>query len=138
VARAAPSPDSFARAFANAVPRAESDRLLAEHGIPSPVKPLFQAGLANVVPHSEAAGDTKATRGPLLMIAGGLDRTVPESSVRAAFRIQSRNPGTTELLVLPDRGHSLGADRGWREVAESSLAFLARHGIGTSSGVATS
>jgi non-heme chloroperoxidase len=130
-------PESFSRAFANAVPREESDRLLAEHGIPSPARPLFQAGLANLTPHSEAAVDTKAARGPLLLIAGGRDRTVPESSVLAAYRIQSRNPGVTEFVVFPDRGHSLGADSGWRQVADTALDFLSRHGIGAPSGVAT-
>jgi non-heme chloroperoxidase len=126
------TPDSFARSFANAVPRAEADALLAGYGIPSPARPIFQAGLANFAPHSEASVDTKRERGPLLLIAGGKDRTVPEPTVKAAYKIQSRNPGITELTVFPDRGHSMGADSGWAEVAETALAFLARNGMGTS------
>jgi non-heme chloroperoxidase len=128
------SPDSFATAFANAVPRAESDQLLAAYGIPSPARPLFQAGLANLTPHSEASVDTERERGPLLLIAGGRDRTVPEATVRAAYEIQRRNPGVTELQTFPDRGHSMGADSGWAEIAGTALDFLSRNGVGTPSG----
>jgi len=68
-------------------------------------------------------------RGPLLLIAGGRDRTVPEATVRAAYRIQERNAGVTELATFPDRGHSMGADSGWAEVAGTALDFLSRHGV---------
>jgi non-heme chloroperoxidase len=124
------TPDTFARGFANAVSRPESDELYAAYAIPSPARPLFQAALAAFTPRSEAAVDTRRDRGPLLLVAAGLDRTVPAASVRAAYRIQRRNAGTTELVTFPDRGHSLGADAGWREVADSALDFLTRHGVG--------
>lgn len=124
------TPESFHRAFANAVPREESDRLFEQFVIPSPAKPLFQAGLANLVPRSEASVDTRAQRGPLLLVAGGEDRTVPESSVRAAYEIQKKhNTGVTELTTFPGRSHSYGADSGWRDVADAALEFLSRHGI---------
>jgi pimeloyl-ACP methyl ester carboxylesterase len=126
--------ESFHRGFANAVSREESDQLFERHGIPSPARPLFQAGLAAFTPHSEASVDTRRERGPLLLLAAGRDRTVPEVSVKAAYRIQKRNPGVTELHTFPDRGHSMGADSGWSEVAETALAFLARHGVGAPAG----
>ncbi|SFF71483.1 alpha/beta hydrolase [Blastococcus tunisiensis] len=129
------SADSFARTFANAVPRPESDALYAAYGIPSPARPLFQASVANVSLRSEASVDTRRERGPVLLIAAGKDRTVPEATVRAAYRIQSRNPGVTELRVFPDRGHSMGADAGWREIADTALEFLTRHDVATSTGV---
>ncbi len=123
------TPDSFARGFANAVPRAESDRLYDAFAIPSPARPLFQAGLAAVTPRSEAAVVTRRERGPVLLVAAGRDRTVPAASVRAAHRIQRRHgEGVTELVDFPDRGHSLGVDSGWEEVAGTVLDFLARHG----------
>jgi non-heme chloroperoxidase len=128
------TPDTFARDFANAVPRAESDQLLATHGIPSPGRPLFQAAAANVSPRSEASVDTERERGPLLLLAAGRDRTVPESSVKAAYRIQRRNPGVTEFRTFADRGHSMGADAGWADVAGAALEFLARHGVGPPAG----
>ena len=132
------SPDSFAKAFANAVPRAESDQLLATYGMPSPVRPLFQASAANFSLHSEASVDTKRERGPLLLIAGGQDRTVPEATTRAAYKIQARNPGVTELVSFPDRGHSMGADSGWAEIAGTALDFLSRHGVGAGTPAAQS
>lgn len=127
------SPDSFARAFANAVPRAESDQLLATYGIPSPARPLFQASAANFALRSEASVDTRRERGPLLLIAGGRDHTVPEATVKAAYRIQKHNPGVTELVTFPDRGHSMGADSGWAELAGTALDFLSRNAVGTPS-----
>lgn len=123
------SPGSFAKAFANAVPREESDTLYERYAIASPARPLFQAGMANLLPRSPAAVDTRAERGPLLIIAGGLDRTVPEATARAAYKKQRRGPGVTEFETFPDRGHSLGVDSGWREVAETALDFLDRHGL---------
>ncbi|MGK8552952.1 alpha/beta hydrolase [Nocardia gipuzkoensis] len=119
--------ESYHRAFANGVSRAESDQLYADYAIPAPARPLFQAGTANLAPRSEAAVDTRSERGPLLMIAGGLDRTVPEATVRSAYRIQRRNPAVTELVVFADRGHSMPADHGWRAVADTTVEFLAEH-----------
>lgn len=125
------TPDSFARGFASAVPREESDRLYEAFAIPSPARPLFQAGLATFSARSEAAVDTRRERGPVLLVAGGRDRTVPAATVRAAARIQRRHgTGVTELVTLPDRGHSLGADPGWADVAGTVLDFLTRHGVG--------
>ncbi|MGY1832924.1 alpha/beta hydrolase [Geodermatophilus sp. SYSU D01180] len=126
--------DSFARGFANGVSRAESDRLYEAFAIPSPARPLFQAALAAFSPRSEAAVVTRRERGPVLLVAAGLDRTVPAASTRAAYRIQRRHgTGVTELVTFPDRGHSLGADPGWAEVAGVALDFLARQGAGAPS-----
>jgi pimeloyl-ACP methyl ester carboxylesterase len=125
--------DSFAAGFANGVSRQESDELFAAHTIPSPALPLFQAGLANLTARSQARVDTKHERGPLLLIGGGKDRTVPEATVRAAYKIQRRNAGVTELKVFPDRAHSMPADHGWREVAGTALEFLTRNGLSPSS-----
>lgn len=48
---------------------------------------------------------------------------------RSAFGIQRRNPGVTELVVLEDRGHSMPADHGWGELADTALDFLAKNGL---------
>lgn len=121
--------DSYAKNFANAVSREESDRLYAQYAIPAPGRPLFEAGLANLVRRSPATVDTTAQRGPLLLIGGGKDRTVPAAAVKAAYAKQRKNSGVTELLLLPDRGHSFPVDSGWREVADLALAFLARQSL---------
>lgn len=121
--------ETFHRGFANGVSRAESDQILRTYGIPGPARPLFQAGLANVTPRGEASVDTRRERGPLLLIAGSIDRTVPESAVRAAYKIQRRNRGVTEFRLFEGRGHSLVADHGWRDVADAVLKFLSRNGL---------
>jgi hypothetical protein len=35
----------------------------------------------------------------------------------------------TDLREFPDRGHSLTVDHGWREIAESVLAWLKERGL---------
>ena len=121
--------DSYAKNFANGVSRAESDEIYDRFAIPAPCRPLFQAGLANVTPKSEAAVDTKADRGPLLFIAGSVDRTVPASTVQAEYGIQhAHNKGVTEIEVLDKRGHSFPADSSWRAAADAALGFLGRNG----------
>jgi non-heme chloroperoxidase len=121
--------DSFHAGFANGVSRAESDEIFERHVIPAPARPLFQAAVANLVPRSPTRVDLKAQRGPLLLIAGEADRTVPASAVRAAYAKQRRNPAVTELVTVPQASHSYVLDAEWRTVAELALSFLARHDL---------
>jgi esterase/lipase len=65
-------------------------------------------------------------RGPLLVIAGDSDNTVPVAITNATYKIQSKNPGVTEIEYLKGRGHSLVIDHGWQEVAEAALGFIRR------------
>jgi non-heme chloroperoxidase len=122
--------DQFARGFANAVSREESDALHAQYAIPAPALPLFEAGAANLSARTDATVDTARERGPLLIIAGGADRTVPEATVRAAFKRYRRNPSVTEYRVFGGRSHSQPVDSGWRDVADYALDFLARNHLG--------
>ena len=121
---------SVARGCCRPEGRAESDEIFEAYTIPGPGRPLFQAGLANFTPKSVASVDTKRQRGPLLLIGGALDRTVPAATVRAAYKIQAKGPGVTELKVFPDRAHSMASDHGWTEIAETALTFLAAKGLG--------
>jgi pimeloyl-ACP methyl ester carboxylesterase len=122
--------EQFRYAFGNAVSEEESNSLYERWAIPSPAKPLFQAALANVTPHSEAAVDTKNShRGPLLITAGGRDHTVPAGVSRATHKRYKHSTATTELLEFPDRGHSLTIDSGWQEVADGCLAWLKANGM---------
>ena len=69
---------------------------------------------------------TNPGRGPLLIIDGEKDHTVPWAIAHAAYQRQKRNPGITEIVKIPNRGHSLTIDHGWREVAQTSLDFVKR------------
>jgi pimeloyl-ACP methyl ester carboxylesterase len=117
----------FRYAFANAVPQDEARQLFQAHAVPAPGKPIFQAAVANLNPWTEDRVDTKnPERGPLLILDGELDNTVPWAIANASFKRQRRNAGATEIAKVAGRGHSLTIDSGWREVAETSLAFVNR------------
>jgi non-heme chloroperoxidase len=120
--------DQFRFSFANAVSEDEAKQLHERFAVPAPGAPLFQAAVANLNPWTEVKVDTRnPDRGPLLIISGERDHTVPPVVSKAQYRKQRRNEGVTELVEIPGRGHSLTIDSGWREVADTALAFLSRY-----------
>jgi pimeloyl-ACP methyl ester carboxylesterase len=119
--------EQFRFAFANAVSEDEAKQLYETYAVPASGAPLFQAATANVNPWTEAKVDTKnPDRGPLLIISGEKDHTVPWAIANASYKRQQHNPGVTEIVEIPDRGHALTIDSGWREVADTALAFVKR------------
>jgi non-heme chloroperoxidase len=119
--------EQFRYAFANAVSEEEAHELYETYAVPAPGAPLFQAATANLNPWTEVKVDIENPyRGPLLIVSGEKDHTVPRSISDAAYKQQSKNPGTTEFVDMPGRGHSLTIDNGWLEVAQTSLAFVER------------
>jgi non-heme chloroperoxidase len=119
--------DQFRYAFANAVREYEANELYDLYAVPASGAPLFQAATANINPWTEAKVDTEnPKRGPLLIISGEKDHTVPWAIANASYERQSRNGGVTEIIEIPNRGHALTIDHGWREVADKALAFIKR------------
>ncbi len=119
--------EQFRFAFANAVSEDEAKELYETFAVPASGAPLFQAATANLNPWTEAKVKTKnPDRGPLLIISGEKDHTVPWSIANASFKRQQRNKGVTEIVEMPNRGHALTIDSGWREVADTALAFVKR------------
>jgi pimeloyl-ACP methyl ester carboxylesterase len=119
--------EQFRFAFANAVSEDEARRLYDTFAVPAPGAPLFEAAAANLNPWTDVKVDTKsADRGPLLIVSGEKDHTVPRALCDAAFKKQRRNDGITEFVEIPGRGHALTIDDGWREVAETALRFVQR------------
>ena len=119
--------EQFRFAFANAVGEQEARELFETYAVPAPGEPLFQAAAANLNPWTEVKVDTtNPERGPLLILDGEKDNTVPWAIANASYRRQKRNPGVTEIKKIPGRGHSLTIDSGWKEVAEISLEFVRR------------
>ena len=122
--------EQFRYAFANAVSDDEAQALYLQYAVPAPGAPLFQAATANLNPWTEAQVDTgNHERGPLLIISGEKDNTVAWSIANASFRQQQVNSGLTEIVEIPNRGHSLTIDHGWREVADTALAFVRRFAV---------
>jgi pimeloyl-ACP methyl ester carboxylesterase len=119
--------DQFRFAFANAVDEDEARQLYETFAVPASGAPLFQAATANLNPWTEAKVDSdNPDRGPLLLISGEKDHTVPWAISNAAYKQQKDNAGVTEITEIKGRGHALTIDSGWREVADTALAFVTR------------
>jgi len=120
----------FRYGFGNAVSEEESDALFDAWTIPSPARPLFQAAAANFVMHSQAKVNTgNETRGPLLLISGLEDHTVPDVVTRSTLKQYRDSAAVTELKQFEGRGHSLTVDAGWADVAGAVLDWLAAKGL---------
>jgi non-heme chloroperoxidase len=119
--------DQFRYGFANAVSEDEAKQLYETFAVPASGAPLFQAATANLNPRTEAKVDSKnPDRGPLLIISGEKDNTAPWAIANASYKKQKRNQAVTEIIEMPNRGHGLVIDSGWREVADTALAFVQR------------
>ncbi len=119
--------EQFRFAFANAVSEDEAKQLYQTFAVPAPGEPLFQAAIANLNPWTEVKVDTtNPDRGPLLILDGEKDNTVPWAIANASYKRQKRNPGVTEIKKIAGRGHALTIDSGWKEVAETALTFVQR------------
>jgi pimeloyl-ACP methyl ester carboxylesterase len=121
--------EQFQFGFANAVDESEAHSLYEQFAVPAPGKPVFQAAAANINPWTEDKVDTKnPERGPMLIIGGEKDHTVPWAVADASYKREQRNAAAvTEIKQIPNRGHSLTIDNGWKEVAETALAFVKQH-----------
>jgi non-heme chloroperoxidase len=119
--------EQFRFGFANAVSEEEAKELYTTFAVPAAGLPLFQAATANLNPWTEAKVNSKnPDRGPLLIVDGEKDNTVPWAIANASFKKQKRNKGVTEIVQIPNRGHALTIDSGWREVADTALDFVKR------------
>jgi pimeloyl-ACP methyl ester carboxylesterase len=119
--------DQFKYSWANALDEQEAKELYATYHVAAPGIALAQMANANLNPWTESKVDTKnPDRGPLLIIDGEQDHTVPWAIANAAYKRQRRNPGVTEIVKIPNRGHALTIDHGWREVAQTALDFVKR------------
>jgi non-heme chloroperoxidase len=119
--------EQFRYGFANAVTEDEAKELYDSFSVPGSGAPLFQAAAANLNPWTEAKVDSEnPDRGPLLIISGEKDHAAPWAVANASYKRQQCNRGVTEIVKVPNRGHALVIDSGWREVAETALAFVRR------------
>jgi non-heme chloroperoxidase len=120
--------EQFRYAFGNAVSEDEARELYDTFSVAAPGEPVFQAAAENLNPWTEAKVDTtNPDRGPLLIISGEEDHTVPPAIANASYSEQQVNPGVTEIVQVSGRGHSLTIDSGWREVADTALAFIQKY-----------
>jgi non-heme chloroperoxidase len=119
--------EQFKYGFANMVDDDEAQKLYEEYSVAGSGKVLFQAASANLNPWTEDKVDTEnPERGPMLILAGEKDHTVPHAIANASFKRERRNDGVTEIVEIEGRGHSLTIDNGWREVCDKALEFVKR------------
>jgi len=119
--------EQFRYSFANLLDEDEAKELYLGYSVAGPGEVLFQAATANLNPWTEDKADTKnPERGPMLIISADSDQTVPWAIANASYKRERRNPSVTEIVKMEHRGHSLTIDKGWREVAETALAFAKR------------
>lgn len=124
------SKEQFRYGFGNAITEQESDALYEQWTIPSPGRPLFEAAVENFSFHSpgKVATDNEG-RGPLLLVSGGKDHTVPPSLTHSTIKQYRHSSAVTDLEEFPDRGHSLTIDAGWPEIAGTALNWLQKHAL---------
>jgi pimeloyl-ACP methyl ester carboxylesterase len=119
--------DQFKYGWTNALSDEEAKQLYETYHVAAPGVALMQMANANINPFTEAKADTRnPDRGPLLILDGEKDHTVPWAIANAAYKRQKRNPSVTEIKKMPNRGHSLTIDHGWQEVAQTALDFVKR------------
>jgi pimeloyl-ACP methyl ester carboxylesterase len=122
----------FRFGFTNAVSDEEAKQLYEKFAIPAPARPIFQAATAALNPGAATKVDVaNGARGPLLLIAGEKDNTVPPVMVRSTLKRYQKAQSTavTELREFAGRGHSLTIDSGWRELADHCLGWLKDKGF---------
>ncbi len=119
--------DQFKFGWANALSDEEAKELYESYHVAAPGVALMQMANANINPRTEAKLDpANPNRGPLLILDGEKDHTVPWAIANAAYKRQKRNTSVTEIEKMPNRGHSLTIDHGWQEVAQTALDFVKR------------
>ena len=120
--------EQFRFGFANAVNEDEARELYEQFHVAGSGIPLVQAAFANLNPATEVKADKKnPDRGPMLVLVGEQDHQAPPAIAAATYDKQRKNTAAiTEYVALPDRGHSLTIDAGWRNVAQTCLDFVSR------------
>jgi pimeloyl-ACP methyl ester carboxylesterase len=120
----------FRYGFGNTLSETESNELFERWAIPSPGKPLFEDASANFSSHSPARVNTgNTTRGPLLLVAGGKDHTVPAAITRSTLKQYRHSGAVTDFKEFSDRGHTLALDSRWSEIADYVLSWLKKHSL---------
>jgi pimeloyl-ACP methyl ester carboxylesterase len=96
----------FRRAFTNSLTESESLDAFNRYTVPAPNRVLLQTAFANFSPHSATTVNFRNdTRAPLLLVAGGKDRIVPSSIVKANFDLYRESKAETDYKEFSDQAH---------------------------------
>jgi pimeloyl-ACP methyl ester carboxylesterase len=98
--------DQFHRAFANSLTETESLDAFTRYVVPAPNRVLLQTAFANFISQTPATVNFRnETRAPLLLVAGGNDRVVPSSLVKANFDLYRKSKAETDYKEYPEQTH---------------------------------
>ena len=98
--------EQFHRAFTNSLTETESLDAFKRYVAPAPYRVLLQTAFANFISDSAATVNFRNdTRAPLLLLAGGKDRIVPRSIVKANFELYRESKADTDYKEFPDQTH---------------------------------
>jgi alpha-beta hydrolase superfamily lysophospholipase len=98
--------EQFHRALANSLTETESLEAFKRYSVPAPNRVLLQTAFANFSPHSATTVNFRNdTRAPLLLVAGGRDRVVPRSLVKANFELYRESKAETDYKEFPGQAH---------------------------------
>jgi alpha-beta hydrolase superfamily lysophospholipase len=118
------TPKQFHRAFTNSLTETESRDAFKRYVVPAPYRVLAQTAFANFTSHTAATVNVRNdTRAPLLLIAGGKDRVVPSSLVKANFELYRESKAETDYKEFRDRTHFIIGQDGWEKVADYVLGW---------------
>lgn len=115
----------FAHFFANGIPEAERSMAYDAYIVPTPGRLFFQAATA-VFHNHLAVNYHNHGRAPLLLTAGGQDKTVPAALNQATAKKYARSQAQTDFIEFPHRSHTLIMEPGWEEVAAYIATWLAQ------------
>jgi alpha-beta hydrolase superfamily lysophospholipase len=100
------TPEQFHRAFANSLTETESLNAFTRYVVPAPNRVLLQTAFANFISQTPATVNFRNdTRAPLLLVAGGKDRVVPNSLVKANFELHRESKAETDYKEYPEQTH---------------------------------
>ena len=98
--------EQFQHAFANSLTETESLDAFKRYIVPAPNRVLLQTALANFTPDSATTVNFRNdTRAALLLVAGGKDRIVPSSIVKANFDLYRESKAETDYKEYPEQTH---------------------------------
>ena len=118
------TPKQFRRAFTNSRIETESLDAFKRYTVPAPYRVLVQTALANFISHNATTVNFRNdTRAPLLLVAGGQDRVVPSSLVKANFELYRESKAETDYKEFRDRTHFIIGQDGWEKVADYVLGW---------------
>ena len=98
--------EQFHHAFANSLTETESLDAFKRYIVPAPTRVLLQTAFANFTLHTTVTVNLRNdTRAPLLLVAGGEDRAVPSSLVKANFDLYRESKAETDYKEYPEQTH---------------------------------